>query len=178
MSCGVGCSCGSDLELPWLWCRPAAKALILPLDWELRYAPGAALKRKNNVSKERFSISISHFSTPLIKKMKGSSRVQGERLSKKKLFSEFCSNFRVLSFWEHHCPRIGKPDPGSQCAPYRSSNFSSWSAFRSFAFLSWTVSPQYFWIAINRLPIGVLRGRWRRCKEKEPLDHETCECPC
>ena len=30
MSYGVGCSCGSDLVLLWLWCGPAAAALIPP----------------------------------------------------------------------------------------------------------------------------------------------------
>ena len=28
VSCGVGCRCGSDPALLWLWCRPAAAALI------------------------------------------------------------------------------------------------------------------------------------------------------
>ena len=28
MTCGVGCRCGSDLALLWLWRRPAAVALI------------------------------------------------------------------------------------------------------------------------------------------------------
>ena len=46
MSCGVGCRGGSDLVLLWLWCRPAAAALIQPLAWELPYASGAALKIK------------------------------------------------------------------------------------------------------------------------------------
>ena len=48
MSCDVGCRCSSDLALLWLWCRPAAIALIGPLDWELPYAAGAcgcSLKR-------------------------------------------------------------------------------------------------------------------------------------
>ena len=31
MSCGVGHRCGSTLALLWLWCRPAAAALIQPL---------------------------------------------------------------------------------------------------------------------------------------------------
>ena len=35
-----------DLLLLWLWCRPAATALIRPLAWELPYAAGATLKRK------------------------------------------------------------------------------------------------------------------------------------
>ena len=35
-----------DLALLWLWCRPKAAALILPLAWELPYATRAALKSK------------------------------------------------------------------------------------------------------------------------------------
>ena len=34
---------GSDPVLLWLWYRPAAVALILPLAWEPPYAVGAAL---------------------------------------------------------------------------------------------------------------------------------------
>ena len=30
MSCGVGCQCGLDLALLWLWRRPAATAPIHP----------------------------------------------------------------------------------------------------------------------------------------------------
>ena len=37
-----------DLALLWMWCRPAAAALIPLLVWELPYAAGAALKRKIN----------------------------------------------------------------------------------------------------------------------------------
>ena len=37
-------SCGLDLALLWLWCRPAAAALIRSLAWELLYALDAALK--------------------------------------------------------------------------------------------------------------------------------------
>ena len=42
-----------DPGLLWLWCRPAAAALIRPLGWELPYAAGAALKsrkKKNPLS--------------------------------------------------------------------------------------------------------------------------------
>ena len=46
MSCGVGCRCGSDPTLLWLWCRPAAVALILA--WEPPYAAGVALKKKKS----------------------------------------------------------------------------------------------------------------------------------
>ena len=33
-----------DLVLLWLWCRPAAIALIPPLAWELPYATSVTLK--------------------------------------------------------------------------------------------------------------------------------------
>ena len=41
---GVGLRHGSDLELLWLWPRPAATALIGHLAWEPPYAVDAALK--------------------------------------------------------------------------------------------------------------------------------------
>ena len=46
MSCGVGRRHGSDPELLWLWCRPAAVTLIRPLAWEPPYVVGVALKSK------------------------------------------------------------------------------------------------------------------------------------
>ena len=46
MSCGVGCRCGSDPALLWLWHRAAAIARIRPLGWEPPYAAGSALKRQ------------------------------------------------------------------------------------------------------------------------------------
>ena len=46
VSCGVSRRHGLDPTLLWLWCRPAAAALIRPLPWELPYAAGAAIKRK------------------------------------------------------------------------------------------------------------------------------------
>ena len=55
MSCGVGHRCGSDPKLLWLWCRPAATALIGSLAWEPPYAAGAVLKRQKN-QKERKKI--------------------------------------------------------------------------------------------------------------------------
>ena len=45
-----------DLALLWLWCRPAAVALIRPLDWELPYATHVALKKqqkKTNKNKRK-----------------------------------------------------------------------------------------------------------------------------
>ena len=46
MSCGVGGRSGWDPELLWLWCRPAARAPIQPLAWELSDAKSATLKSK------------------------------------------------------------------------------------------------------------------------------------
>ena len=46
MSCGVGRRRSVDLVLLWLWYRPAAAGPIRPLDWELAYATGVALKTK------------------------------------------------------------------------------------------------------------------------------------
>ena len=44
-SCGICRKLGSDPALLWLWCRPAATALIRPLAWEPPYAAGAALEK-------------------------------------------------------------------------------------------------------------------------------------
>ena len=43
MNCG--CKHVLDLELLWLWHRPAAAAPIRPPPWELPYAVGVVLKR-------------------------------------------------------------------------------------------------------------------------------------
>ena len=49
MSCGVGCKCGLDLVLLWLWHRLVASAPIGPLAWEPPCAMDAALdKDKKN----------------------------------------------------------------------------------------------------------------------------------
>ena len=48
MSCSVGHRHGSDPKMLWLWCRPAAAALVQPLPWQLPYATGVALKRQKN----------------------------------------------------------------------------------------------------------------------------------
>ena len=47
MSCGVSRRCGLDPAWLWLWCRPAAAALIQPVAWELPHAVSEALKTKN-----------------------------------------------------------------------------------------------------------------------------------
>ena len=53
MSCGVGCRYASDLALLWLWCRPAAVALIRPLAWEPPHAAGAAILRQKRPKKKK-----------------------------------------------------------------------------------------------------------------------------
>ena len=53
MSRGVGRRHGSDLTLLWLWCRPAAAALIWPLAWDSPYAAGVALNRQKTEKEKK-----------------------------------------------------------------------------------------------------------------------------
>ena len=53
VSCSVGHRRGSDLALPWLWCRPAAAAPIQCLAWELACASNVTLKRKKETQKQK-----------------------------------------------------------------------------------------------------------------------------
>ena len=53
MSYGVGCRCGSDPELLWLWRRLVAAAPIRPLVWEPPYAVGAALEKDKKKEKRQ-----------------------------------------------------------------------------------------------------------------------------
>ena len=53
VSCGVGCRCGSDPVLLWLWHRPAATAPIRPLAWEPLYAVGVALEWQKGKKKKK-----------------------------------------------------------------------------------------------------------------------------
>ena len=53
MSCGVGCTCGSDPVLLWLWCRPVATAPIRLLAWEIHMPwewPKKWQKDKKNIN--------------------------------------------------------------------------------------------------------------------------------
>ena len=52
MSCGVSRRCGLDAHLLWLWRRLAAAALIQSLAWELPYAVGVSLKKKEQKPKK------------------------------------------------------------------------------------------------------------------------------
>jgi len=53
VSCGVGCRCGSDPALLWLWHRPVAMAPIQPLAWEHPYAVGAAQEMAKRQKKKK-----------------------------------------------------------------------------------------------------------------------------
>ena len=53
MNCDVGHKRSLDPALLWLWCRPAATALIRPLDWEPPFAEGAALKRQKKKKEKK-----------------------------------------------------------------------------------------------------------------------------
>ena len=69
VSAGVDHRCSSALALLWLWCRPAAPALIQPLAWEPPYAVGAGLTKTKQTDKIKSSFLISIFSTSLISTM-------------------------------------------------------------------------------------------------------------
>ena len=53
VSCSVGCRCGSNPALLWLWCRQAATAPIHPLAWELPYAKRQKEKAKRPKKKKK-----------------------------------------------------------------------------------------------------------------------------
>ena len=54
MSCGAGYRHGSDLELLWLWCRPAAITPIRLLAWEPPYATGVPLEKAKRQKKKKY----------------------------------------------------------------------------------------------------------------------------
>ena len=66
MSCGVGCRCGLDLALLWLWCRPAATALILPLAWEPPYATSVKRPKNNNYCQDPCQGDFFHMFSPMV----------------------------------------------------------------------------------------------------------------
>ena len=53
VSYGVSRRCGSDPDLPWLWCRLAAAALIPSLAWELTYASFSPKKQKKKEKRKK-----------------------------------------------------------------------------------------------------------------------------
>ena len=66
MSCGVGCRCGSDPTLLWLWHGLVPIAPIGPLAWEPPYAAaGEALKDKRRKSSQESRQIITEYTIPL-----------------------------------------------------------------------------------------------------------------
>ena len=53
VSCGIGQRCSSDPEVLWLQHKLATAAAVQPLAWELPYATGVGLERKEGRKKER-----------------------------------------------------------------------------------------------------------------------------
>ena len=53
VNCGVDHRLDSDPVLLWLWCRPAATALIGPLAWEPPYAAKVAQEMAKRQKKRR-----------------------------------------------------------------------------------------------------------------------------
>ena len=53
MSCGVGCRCGSDPTMLWLWHRPVATAPIGHLAWESPYAVGVTQEMAKKDKKQK-----------------------------------------------------------------------------------------------------------------------------
>ena len=56
MSCGVGCRCGSDPELLWLWRRPVAMAPIRLLAWETSTCRRGGLRNSKKTKKKKKSV--------------------------------------------------------------------------------------------------------------------------
>ena len=87
MSCGVGHRCSSDATLLWLWCRPAATALIRRLAWELPYAVGAALEKTKKKKKSKLNSGIARASErQRMKALAKESRKTNQLKKKKKNF--------------------------------------------------------------------------------------------
>jgi len=53
VSCGVGCRCGSDSALLWLWGRPVDTAPTQPLAWEPPYTSGMAQEMEKRQLKKK-----------------------------------------------------------------------------------------------------------------------------
>ena len=83
MSYGIGCRCGSDPLLLWLWHRLAATALTGPLAWEPPCAVGAALKKiflNKNKKEEKSQINnLTHHLKELEKEKKNLKSAEGRK---------------------------------------------------------------------------------------------------
>ena len=79
VSCGVGCRCGSDPAMLWLWCRLVATAPIGPLAWEPPYVTGAALKRQEQKPKPNLSEDMPRITPSSYRKRTGHAPSRGGR---------------------------------------------------------------------------------------------------
>ena len=95
MSCGAGCRCGSDPVLLWLWCGPAATALIRPLAWEPAYAAGAALEKAKRQKKKKKKKKKERKKEKKQMKIPESVAIESELLLRPRL--------KVLSVWDPNC---------------------------------------------------------------------------
>ena len=59
VNCGVGHRRGLDPVWLWLWCRLAAAASFQPLAWELPYATGVALNKKEKKKQKKAAAAAS-----------------------------------------------------------------------------------------------------------------------
>ena len=57
MSCGVGYGCGLEPILLWLWCGPAAVALIISLVWDF-HTPQVQPQKKKRKKKKKNSVGV------------------------------------------------------------------------------------------------------------------------
>ena len=75
----------------WVWCRPAATALIQPLAWELSYATGAALKKKRKEKEKN--------NKDKLKKKKEALKLQTQTSGKRtvEIHSQMSENFPAIA---------------------------------------------------------------------------------
>ena len=107
VSCGVGCRCGWDPALLWLWRRPAHVALIRPLAWEPLYAAGAALKRQRTKEKKKKKGTPNTVLFPRARSLKPHKNTRSKRCHPERgtARSDIPSLYiHTLLFCKTHCP--------------------------------------------------------------------------
>ena len=80
--CGVGCRHGLDPAWLWLWCSPAATALIRPLAWEpplwCRCNPKKTNKQTKKRTKTKQKIHLTHCKSIIRKLKKKKNSIKGD----------------------------------------------------------------------------------------------------